>query len=136
MRNRPEPKPFYYRLKSVPIGCGPDGGLVTGACAVAADPPAKGTGKALKGNAATAMNALHTLVASGNAPTRAAWVAAFTDTYAGKASGKSVIDIFNRAAAELVAAGRVTIAGDFVAIAGSVQSPQTAWAELLDGPLQ
>ena len=136
MRNRQEPKPFYYRLKSQPIGCGPDGGLVTGACAVAAVAPAKGSVNALKGNAAKAMETLIALTAGGAVVTRAAWAAAFEVAYDGKGSDRSVADIFNRKVADLVAAGRVTIDGAFVSVAGRGQSHESAWAELLDGPLQ
>lgn len=38
MRNRADPHPVNYRLKSVPIGLGPDGELITGAATVEADP--------------------------------------------------------------------------------------------------
>lgn len=40
MRNRESPKPIHYRLKSEPIGFGPDGEIITGACAVPAETPA------------------------------------------------------------------------------------------------
>lgn len=50
MRNRADPHPASYRLKSVPIGFGPDGELITGAAAVEADPGAAGRGGKLSGH--------------------------------------------------------------------------------------
>lgn len=127
MRNREEPKPIHYRLASVPIGFGPDGGLVTGASAIEAQKASR-AGVAIRGHAA---NALAILRSGEDAISVEAWCAEFMGGYAGVASPESKRRAFNRAVEGLKEQGVVSVANGLA----SLRVP-TDWHQSIVGGVQ
>jgi hypothetical protein len=102
-RNREIPPPVPYKLASIPIGQGPDGQVVTGACAVAAEPLA-----APKVKPGTASEQVLTLIqeAGRNGIAKDAARQVYLRSYTGRA--ESGATSFNRAVKDLAGKSLVT----------------------------
>ena len=124
MRNRADPPPVYYKLKSVPIGLGPDGTIVTGAAAIPAEAP--GPQKALK---PAAQIALDSLLHGGMAEEQ--WCGAFVKRYPGSASLDGKRKAFRRAVKELTEAGAVVVADGLARLSGTAGGIAPNWHESL-----
>ncbi|WP_287981065.1 AAA family ATPase [Acidiphilium sp.] len=133
MRNRADPPPAHYRLKSVPIGFGPDGALVTGAAAVPAEAP--GPQKALKPAAQIALD----ILTEHGGMSEEKWIAAFLGCYPGPASLEGKRKAFRRAVKELVEAGAVTVENGVARLpmmASQAGGIAPDWHETLLSPVQ
>ncbi|UNC14753.1 AAA family ATPase [Acidiphilium multivorum] len=129
MRNRADPPPVYYKLKSVPIGLGPDGTIVTGAAAIPAEAP--GPQKALKPAAQIALDSLlHEEMAEEQ------WCGAFVKRYPGSASLDGKRKAFRRAVKELTEAGAVVVADGLARLSGTAGGIAPNWHETLLSPVQ